>query len=85
VKATLSSSSAARLVEQAERRRLVAEDREEQRQGGHRLAPGHQRDTFPRRLPRLRDHLDAVFEGVVAAPEGDRAAAVEQNLEGLTQ
>ena len=53
------------LVEDTERRRLCAENREKQRDGRHGLfAAGHERDGAQFLARRAREHFDAGFEDI---------------------
>src|SRR5262249_3081321 len=73
------------LVQETERRGLIAEDREEERERRHRfLAARHQRDMAEALARRLRDHVDAGLEDVVSLFEDEVGApAAEEDLEDL--
>src|SRR5436190_15633008 len=70
------------LVEQAERRRIELEDREHQRDRRQRLlAPREQVDRAVLLAGRLRHHLNAGVEDLVAGHDQARGAAAEQDRE----
>ena len=75
------------LVEQAERARLVAEDREHQRDRGQRLlAAGEQLHALQALARRRGDDVDAAFERIAFVEQRDAgAAAAEQRRERLLE
>ena len=75
------------LIEQAEGARLVAKDREEERERGERaLAAGEQSDRLRLLAWRLRDDLDPALEDVFLIEQLDSGApAAEERLEDLDE
>src|SRR5205823_13897221 len=75
------------LIEDAERRRLVAEDREQQRQRGQGpLAAGEQRDRLVLLAGRLRRELDAALQYVLLVEQlHPGRAAAEERREDLAE
>ena len=74
------------LVEQAERRRVQLEHREHERERGERLlAAREQMDRGVLLARRLRDHLHAAVEDLLAGQHEPRVAAAEERREHLAE